>query len=62
MSELLEPYDLSAAHLFAPDGILVMSGPGIRPGSRLDKASIYDPEQIEIGDLQFLDWGQRLIF
>lgn len=42
LGSLLEEYDMSGAHLFAPDGILLVAGPAIRPDSRVARSDIYD--------------------
>ncbi len=42
LGSLLEGYDMSGAHLFAPDGILLVSGPAIRPESKVGRTNIYD--------------------
>jgi predicted AlkP superfamily phosphohydrolase/phosphomutase len=42
LGSLLEAYDMSGAHLFAPDGILLVSGPAIQPGSKAGRTDIYD--------------------
>ncbi len=42
LGSLLEGYDMSGAHLFAPDGILLVSGPAVQPGSEVGRTNIYD--------------------
>ncbi len=42
LGSLLENYDMSGAHLFAPDGILLVSGPAVSPQSDVGRTNIYD--------------------
>jgi len=42
LRDLVERYDMTGGHQFAPDGIFIAAGPGIRQGVRLDSATIYD--------------------
>jgi len=42
LASLLEGYDMTGAHLFAPDGILLVSGPDTKAGTRLERSTIYD--------------------
>jgi len=42
LESLLEEYDMTGAHLFAPDGIMLVSGPAVKAGSRAGRTTIYD--------------------
>jgi predicted AlkP superfamily phosphohydrolase/phosphomutase len=42
LESLLEQYDMSGAHLFAPDGIMLVAGPAVEPASQAGRTTIYD--------------------